>query len=224
MGERAKALPTVYIDNQRVRATEWAFVPGAETGWHRHEHDYVVVPLTDGDLMLEEPGGDTRDARLAAGVPYSRSVGVEHNVINAGGAPLRFLEIEIVEPSATADTKRLALLQRFTDAWNARDVDGLMACMADDCEFLSSAGPEPEGAQYKGREAVRAAYAALFDRFPDAAWTEARHFMSGDRGVSEWRFVGRDLKGNAVDVRGCDIFTFDGDRIRTKDSYRKSRT
>ncbi|HEX7388821.1 MAG TPA: cupin domain-containing protein [Acidiphilium sp.] len=95
MTERAKAVPTVRIDNGRVMATEWAFAPGAETGWHRHGHDYVVVPLTDGELLVEQPDGATVTARLDQGIPYSREVGVEHNVVNAGSERLVFLEIEI---------------------------------------------------------------------------------------------------------------------------------
>ena len=47
---REKAKPTVQIDNDKVKVTRWDFLPGAETGWHRHEMDYVVVPLTDGTL------------------------------------------------------------------------------------------------------------------------------------------------------------------------------
>ncbi len=121
------------------------------------------------------------------------------------------------------DARKLALLERFADAWNAHDVDALMACMADDCEFMASAGTEVHGAWHRGRDAVRAAYAAVFEQFPEAAWTNPRHFISGDRGVSEWRFIGRDRNGKSVDVNGCDLFTFDGDRIRTKDSYRKNR-
>ena len=46
MGKRAQAVPTVQIDNERVIVTEWRFAPGAETGWHTHGHDYVVVPTT----------------------------------------------------------------------------------------------------------------------------------------------------------------------------------
>lgn len=127
-----------------------------------------------------------------------------------------------MSPMST-DAERLALLGRFMDAWNARDVDALMACMSEDCEFLSSAGPEACGTRYSGREAVRASYAAIFDAFPEAAWTGARHFVCGDRGVSEWRFVGRD-RSRQVEVDGCDLFVFDGDLIRVKDSYRKSQT
>ena len=92
---RPQAGPQVLIDNERVVATKWSFVDGAETGWHRHGHDYVIVPLADGKLIVEEPGGGTREAPLKLGAPYFREEGVEHNVINGSGGPFAFLEIEI---------------------------------------------------------------------------------------------------------------------------------
>jgi len=95
MGKRPQATATVRIEDGRVKATEWAFVPGAETGWHVHAHDYVIVPLTDGKLLLEEPGGITRTTGLTHGIPYARQAGVEHNVVNDGADELRFLEVEI---------------------------------------------------------------------------------------------------------------------------------
>jgi len=122
------------------------------------------------------------------------------------------------------EEQRYALLGRFIDAWNARDVDGLMDCMSADCAFHASSGPFAEGTQYQGREAVRAGYAAIFEAFPDAQWTNGRHFVLGERGVSEWRFVGTSREGTKVEVDGCDLFVFDGDLIRLKDSYRKART
>jgi hypothetical protein len=66
----------VQIDNERVRVIEWRFAAGAATGWHRHEHEYVVVPLTTGRLLLEEPGGTSRHAELLTGVSYFRAAGV----------------------------------------------------------------------------------------------------------------------------------------------------
>ncbi|BBK40549.1 beta-alanine degradation protein BauB [Allostella vacuolata] len=92
MTEAAK--PTVFIDNDRVRVTEWRFAPGAATGWHRHEFDYVVVPVTNGTLLLRTPDGD-REAPLQLGVPYHRDAGVEHDVINGGTEELAFIEIEM---------------------------------------------------------------------------------------------------------------------------------
>jgi quercetin dioxygenase-like cupin family protein len=74
-----------------VRVTEWRFAPGAETGWHRHEVDYVVVPLLDGDLLS---GGSSRTATLKRHVPYARREGVEHNVVNANAFDFAFIEIE----------------------------------------------------------------------------------------------------------------------------------
>ncbi|MDR5651537.1 nuclear transport factor 2 family protein [Ruixingdingia sedimenti] len=119
--------------------------------------------------------------------------------------------------------RRLVLLGRFMAAWNARDVEALMDCMAADCAFHAAAGPDVEGARHEGREAVRAAYAAIFDAFPQAAWTEGVHRAMGDAGLSSWRFIGTDRTGKRVDVRGCDLFAFDGEKIALKDSYRKAR-
>ncbi|HCG30209.1 MAG TPA: cupin, partial [Chloroflexi bacterium] len=45
---RPAAVATRQIENERVIVTEWRFAPGAHTGWHRHEYDYVVVPMTTG--------------------------------------------------------------------------------------------------------------------------------------------------------------------------------
>lgn len=89
----AKAVAKEVISNQRFKVTEWRFAPGAETGWHRHAHDYVIVPLTTGRLLLEEKGGH-RYAELRAGEPYAREAGVEHNVINANDGEFVFIEIE----------------------------------------------------------------------------------------------------------------------------------
>lgn len=217
---RPQAEPVLHLDNDRFRVTEWRFAPGAETGWHVHGLDYVVVPVTDGTLGLEHPDGSRTEAALTAGKPYARHAGVHHNVINDSPAPLAFIEIERHDPQAA---RRRDTLVRFMAAWNARDVEALMDCMADDCAFHASAGPDAEGARHIGRAAVRAAYAALFDAFPQAAWTADSHHVTGDTGLSEWRFTGVNRAGAEVDVQGCDIFRFDGDLIALKDSYRKAR-
>lgn len=114
-------------------------------------------------------------------------------------------------------------LQAFADAWNRHDVDALMTFMADDCAFESSAGPDVCGERHAGRDAVRAAFAAVWETFPDAHWGNARHFVHGDRGVSEWTFTGTRRDGTRVEVNGCDLFTFRDGRIALKNSYRKQR-
>ena len=91
----AEAKPTVFVDNERVRVTEWRFAPGAATGWHRHEYDYVVVPLMDGRLRMIVEGGEETTAEVKQGVPYFRNVGVEHDVINESGYEFAFIEVEM---------------------------------------------------------------------------------------------------------------------------------
>jgi beta-alanine degradation protein BauB len=88
------ATSIVHVENDRVIVTEWRFTPGANTGWHRHEHDYVVVPLMDGKVKLETKDG-TSFAEMKKGVPYFRRVGVEHDVINANDGDYAFIEIEL---------------------------------------------------------------------------------------------------------------------------------
>lgn len=88
------AQPTVQIDNERVRVTEWRFAPGTETGWHVHEMDYVVVPLYDGSLHIETEAGAS-DVELRHGVSYSREAGVRHNVVSHNATEFAFVEIEL---------------------------------------------------------------------------------------------------------------------------------
>lgn len=112
----------------------------------------------------------------------------------------------------------------FEKGWNRHDVDLLMTFMAEDRVFESTAGPEACGARHAGRERVRQAFARVFEVFPDATFGAARHFVAGDRGVSEWRFTGTTAEGKTVEVDGCDLFTFAGDKIARKSSYFKTRT
>lgn len=90
----AKAVPTVRVDNARVRVTEWRFAPGAHTGHHRHEYPYVVVPLTSGLLASRSESGETT-SQLTQGAPYYRDAGVEHDVVNPNPGEFVFVEIEL---------------------------------------------------------------------------------------------------------------------------------
>mgnify|MGYP001797555931 CR=1 FL=1 len=92
------AQPTVLIENNRVRVTEWRFATrGDNTGWHRHEYDYVVVPQFTGQLEINLGNGEKTIADMTAGVPYYREIGVEHDVINGNDCECAFVEIELLE-------------------------------------------------------------------------------------------------------------------------------
>ena len=121
------------------------------------------------------------------------------------------------------DRDKTRLLQAFAEAWNRHDRDALMSSMTTDCVFEASGGNAVDGERHEGQGAVRAAYAAVFEQYPDAHWGNARHFVSGDRGVSEWIFTGTLADGKRVEVAGCDVFAFRNGRIATKNSFRKNR-
>ena len=125
---------------------------------------------------------------------------------------------------ARSVAESVKLLERFAEAWNQHDLDALMSMMSDDCVFDASSGPQVEGRRSEGQRAVRAAYAEVFDVFPDAHWADARHFVADKRGVSEWTFSGTQKDGKRVEVTGCDLFTFRDGKIATKNSYRKNRS
>jgi quercetin dioxygenase-like cupin family protein len=84
----------VQVDNATVRVTEWRFAAGASTGHHRHDYDYVVVPLTSGRLLVHSAEGKA-PGELAVGQSYFRRSGVEHEVVNDNDFELAFVEIEL---------------------------------------------------------------------------------------------------------------------------------
>jgi hypothetical protein len=89
----------VVLDDERVTVNRFDFGAGDETGHHVHGLPYVIVPLNDGRLRILDDAAGEIHADLITGVPYSRPAGVAHNVFNASGAPLSFLEIELKTPA-----------------------------------------------------------------------------------------------------------------------------
>jgi hypothetical protein len=110
-------------------------------------------------------------------------------------------------------------LAAFGEAWARHDLETLMSFITDDCVYSASVGPEP-GATYTGRDDVCRGFRVMLSH--DEGWTaEAGEvFVAGDRGVATWAFT-RVVEDRTVRVRGCDVFTFRGDRIARKDAYRK---
>ncbi|ASU40951.1 DUF4440 domain-containing protein [Herbaspirillum sp. meg3] len=115
------------------------------------------------------------------------------------------------------------LLQAFSDAWNRHDLPALMSFMHEECVFLTAAGPEACGTRHVGHAAVGKAFAAAWTNFPDAQWRNGRHWVSGERGVSEWTFTGTAADGTRSESDGVDLFTFRNGKILEKNVFRKDR-
>ncbi len=112
-------------------------------------------------------------------------------------------------------------LEEICDAFNRHDLDAIMSYFLDDCVLETPRGPERWGSRFEGREAVRQGLAARFTGIPDVHYGDDTHFVAGDRGVSEWTLTGTTTAGERIDVRGCDLWTFEGDKVKRKDSYWK---
>ncbi|BAM90414.1 conserved hypothetical protein [Bradyrhizobium oligotrophicum S58] len=124
---------------------------------------------------------------------------------------------------ADLETVRSELLDNLFAAFNRHDGAAVMACMTDDIVFDAAAGPDSCGRRINGRADVRAAFEATWGGMPDVSWECTRHAVFGDRALSEWIFRATAPDGRRIEVQGCDLFSFRGDKICTKSAFRKDR-
>ena len=115
------------------------------------------------------------------------------------------------------------MLKAVLDAFNAHDLDLIMTFFSDDCVLEMPRGPEPWGSRYVGAAAVKDGLRSRFAGIPDVRYVDDTHFVSGNMGVSQWTLRGTSIKGEHIEVRGCDFFTFRNGKIVKKDSYWKIR-
>ena len=121
-------------------------------------------------------------------------------------------------------TDPVEILRDIAVGFDTHDLDRILGHFADDAVFESPRGPEPWGRRFEGIAAVREAFAARFAGIPDVRYQEDDHFVANDRGGSEWTLRGTTTDGQRLEIRGCDLWTFRGDRIVKKDSFWKIRT
>jgi ketosteroid isomerase-like protein len=122
------------------------------------------------------------------------------------------------------DRRRLEVLKQVLEAFNRHDLDAIMSHFAEDCVLETPRGPEPWGTRFVGRDEVRRGLMARFEGIPDVHYSDDDHFVSGSRGVSEWTISGTTVDGERIEVRGCDLWTFEDDGTLTrKNSFWKIR-
>lgn len=121
------------------------------------------------------------------------------------------------------DQVSVEFLQAFSAAWNNHDIDALMSFVTDDCVFHTAAGSEVFGSTFSGRDAVRESFQQVWKNFPDAAWLDGDHFVSGDRAISESTFCATKPDGSRIEARMVDVFTLKDGKIQVKNAFRKDR-
>jgi ketosteroid isomerase-like protein len=120
----------------------------------------------------------------------------------------------------SVDSRTIAAVQRFNDAFNRHDVPAIMALMTEDCVFENTT-PPPDGERFEGQAAVRAVWESLFRDSPHAVITPESFLACGDRCVMRWRYDWIDSRGEPGHVRGVDLFLVRDGRIAEKLSYVK---
>ena len=115
----------------------------------------------------------------------------------------------------------ISALDGLADAFNAHDLDKIMSYFDDDCSLDMPRGPEPHGSRYKGANDVRRGLLTRFESTPNVHYADVQHFVDGNTGISKWLLTGTTARGDKIEVRGCDFYTFRDGKIARKDSYWK---
>ena len=108
----------------------------------------------------------------------------------------------------------LETVEAFGKAWADHDLDATLALVTDDCVF-DATGPAPDGSRHVGKDALRAAWQAIFDD-TGSRFEAEETFAAGDRVVQRWRYEWGD--GH---VRGVDVFRVRDGLVAEKFSYVK---
>jgi ketosteroid isomerase-like protein len=124
----------------------------------------------------------------------------------------------MAQDQVTVDT--LAAIERFNEAFNRHDVDGVMACMTDDVAFEST-GPAPDGGRFEGQAAVRAVWQDFFGSSPSAVFEAEEIFATGDRCVVRWIYHWTNPDGAPGRVRGVDVMRVRDGKVSEKYAYVK---
>ncbi|MBP6684325.1 MAG: cupin [Leucobacter sp.] len=85
----------VQLENEHFRVTQWTIEPGGAIPMHRHDFEYVVIPLVTDTMRVTNADGSVIEAKLETGVSYTRPAGSEHLVENPHSASnIVFVEVE----------------------------------------------------------------------------------------------------------------------------------
>jgi uncharacterized protein (TIGR02246 family) len=116
------------------------------------------------------------------------------------------------------DQVTLAYLERFLESWNSHDLDGILQLLTEDCLYITG-----EGARLRGQAEIRTGLSAFLTKYPDAHWSDATHFLAGDKGASEWILTATGPDGERIELDSCDLFSFRDGKISVVSAYRRAR-
>jgi len=110
-------------------------------------------------------------------------------------------------------------IDKFNEAFNRRDADGLAACLTEDTVFEDTS-PAPDG-RIEGKSAVVEFWRGWFVRNPDAHFDAEEMIVSGNRATVLWVYH-KIRNGQPWHLRGVDVFTVRDGKVAAKLAYVKS--
>lgn len=137
-----------------------------------------------------------------------------------GGKSFAHRRIGYSKRMPSMEHEAIALVRAFSDALNARDVDGMMRCLTRDCIFENTY-PAPDGTRYVGQADVRAFWQDFFDSTPAVHFESQELFAADDRCVMLWKYEWTDHHGAQGHVRGVDVYRIENHLIAEKLAYVK---
>ena len=116
------------------------------------------------------------------------------------------------ERDSAAELERM--IERYNDAWNAQDLDAILALHAPGMVFENhTAGERAEG------DGVREHIATIFANWPDLSFAGRRLYARDGLVVSEWTATATAPDGRRLTWDGVDLFPCEDGRILRKDVY-----
>ena len=118
-------------------------------------------------------------------------------------------------------------IDRYNEAWNAHDVDAIVAMHTEDSVFEN----HTTGDVNVGREAIGKTITGIFRVFPDLTFEGRRQYIREDLVVQEWTARGThqgkmtrsgievEPTGRAVEYRGMDVIPIQDGLVARKDVY-----
>lgn len=173
---------------------------------------FLGAHLADPAGLLEGTGKSMRHVKLRPGAEIDRA---------ALAALIQDAYSRVRSQMAKQQSVSVATLKAIAAAFNAHDLDAIMEFFAEDCSLDMPRGPDPWGKRFTGKAAVREGLATRLKGLPDVHYSDDRHWMSGNMGVSEWLLTGTTPDGVRIQVRGCDHWEFREGKVIRKDSYWK---
>jgi steroid delta-isomerase-like uncharacterized protein len=135
----------------------------------------------------------------------------------------------MTDPSKDSPEALREAIDRYNAAWNAHDLDAIVALHAPDMVFDNhTAGEAAEG------EEVRAHIGAIFESWPDIAFTTRRLYAREGLVVQEWTAsathtqtmrrgdIVAEPSGKRVEWDGLDVIPFEDGLVKRKDVYSDS--